>query len=109
MTKKKNRKKRGNRDMNFLAFTCFFVLFSGILYFVSSLGLKTYNNTLSIRKQSIASEIAALEAQNSSLDTEIRQLASSDRVNAVAASDGLTYNQNSITSVSEGTAKTDGE
>lgn len=95
--------------MKFLTFTFSLVLISGILYFISSLGLRAYNNSLSIQKQELQNNIAAMETQNNSLQTEIRQLASSDRVNAVAANNGMSYNMNSITTVSEGTTTTTGE
>ncbi len=53
-------------------------------------------------------EILSAQTQNDSLQVEIRQLASSDRVNQVAASNGMSYNQNSISTVSDGTTA-DGE
>lgn len=95
--------------MKFLNFTFIFLLFSAIVFFASSLGLKVYNNSLSIQQQSIEEQIIAMQTQNDSLEVEIRQLASADRVNEVAASNGMSYNQNSIITVSDGTATTDGE
>jgi cell division protein FtsL len=107
---KKNKNKRNSsKDMKFLSFTCSLLLVSGILCGSCSIGLKAYNNSLSIKKQSIEENIASMQTQNNSLQVEIRQLASADRVNAVAANNGMTYNQNSISTVSDGTTKTDGE
>jgi cell division protein FtsL len=106
--KTNRRNKKNDREMKFLSFTCLFTLISVIVFFVGSLGLKAYNNSLSIKKQSMEEEILSTETQNDSLQVEIRQLASSDRVNQVAASNGMSYNQNSISTVSDGTTA-DGE
>jgi cell division protein FtsL len=103
--KKKNRKSQASRDVKFFYFTCLLALCSAVLFFVSSLGLKVYNNSLSIQKQSIDSQIADIQTQNDTLQVEIRQLASADRVNEVAASTGMSYNQNNITTVTDGTDK----
>lgn len=100
--KRNNRRKRNDRELRFFYFTCLFTFVSVIAFFVSSLGLKTYNNSLSIQKQAMEEQIVSTKTQNDSLESEIRQLASSDRVNQVAASNGLSYNQSSITSVADG-------
>jgi hypothetical protein len=72
MTKNKNRKEiQGNRDMNFLAFTCSLLLFSGILYWLLVLlGLKDIQQHTE-HSEAVDSEanIAAMEAQNNSLDS----------------------------------------
>jgi|LAHS01.1.fsa_nt_gb cell division protein FtsL len=107
--RKQNSRKKSDREMKFFSFTCFFTLISVIVFFVGSLGLKTYNNSLSIQKQEMETQIASTETQNDSLQVEIRQLASADRVNEVAASNGMSYNQNNISTVSDGTTSTDGE
>jgi cell division protein FtsL len=99
---KKNRKNKVTGEMRFLQYTAIIFVSSSVLYFASSLGLKSYNNTVSIQKQSIETQIAAAETQNNSLQVEIRQLASADRVNEVAASSGMSYNQNNISTVTDG-------
>jgi len=103
--KKKNKKRQASRDAKFLYFTCLLMLCSVVLFFASSLGLKNYNNSLSIQQQSISQQISAMQTQNDTLQVEIRQLASVDRVNEVAASTGMSYNQNNITTVTDGTNK----
>ena len=53
--------KTKKRRMRFQSFTIVFLFVSGFLYLLSSLFLRSYNNSLSLKKQTILSEIAALE------------------------------------------------
>ncbi len=92
--------KKSKRKLNLFGFATYLFCFAMICFLASSLFLKSYNNTLSTKKQSIDSQIAALEMQNNSVENEVRQLASADRVDEVAANSGLTYNQGNIISVS---------
>lgn len=91
--------------MQFLSFTMFLTMISTLLFFASSLGLKAYNNSLSVKEQEMEGQVVSMQTQNGNLEVEIRQLASADRVNQVAANDGMTYNQNSITTVTATDAK----
>lgn len=101
------KKKKQKKHFNVLRFTALLFLFSGILYLGSSLFLRSYNNALSTKTQSINSEIATIETQNDAVKVDIQTLSSSDRVDQIAANSGMSHNQNSIVTVTDGSA--DGE
>lgn len=103
MMKKQVTRKRRRFRYNIVQITFFSFMFSGLIYFGCAVGLRTYNNSLSTQKQSIENTIVTLSTQNDDMQTEIRELASTDRVNEVAASTGLSYNQDSIVSIGNDT------
>ena len=102
-TTNKRRKRRVLKIQNLAAFM---LLVSTMVYLFSSLFLRSYNNTLSTRKQEIEAEIASIELQNDALNVEISQLTSTERVDEIAANSGLTRNQNNIITI---TSDDDGE
>lgn len=101
------KKKKQKKHFNFLRFAALLFLFSGILYLGSSLFLRSYNNALSTKAQAIDSQIATIETQNDAVKVDIQTLSSSDRVDQIAANSGMSHNQNSIVTVTDGSA--DGE
>lgn len=103
MAKKKTKRK----SLKLLNFTITLFLFSITLYLVSSLFLRSYNNSLSTQKQEILAEIKQIEIQNDALDVEIAQLTSTERVEAIAANNGLSRNQDNVVTI--GTNSEDGE
>ncbi len=98
----KTKKKR--RSFQLQNFAAMLFLFSGMLYLASSLFLRSYNNRLSTQKQSIENQIAAIEIQNKATEVEIAKLSSADRIDEVAASNGLTVNQENISMITDGSA-----
>lgn len=90
------------RKMNFLGFCLATFGISASLYFVSSLFLRSYNNSLSTTTQSITTQIAALETQNDAVQVEIETLSSSNRVEGIAANSGMTRNQDAIFTLTNG-------
>ncbi|MCR5795792.1 MAG: hypothetical protein K6G61_10670 [Solobacterium sp.] len=97
MTKTVKRKKRRVLKLQNLAF--FMVLVSTLTFLFSSLFLRSYNNSLSTRKQELEAEIASIELQNDALNVEISQLTSTERVDEIAANSGLTRDQNNIITI----------
>ena len=94
--------KRKKRRVRFQSFTLVFFIFSGFLYLLSSLFLRSYNNSLSLKKQTILSEIAALELENEAIEVVIQNLSTRDRVETIANDNGLTLNQNNIITITNG-------
>lgn len=90
-----------------MRFAVLLFFFSAILYLGSSLFLRSYNNSLSTKKQSIDSQIATIETQNDAVQVEIQTLSSSDRVDQIAANNGMSRNQSNVTTIEKSTA--DGE
>ncbi len=102
---KKVVKKR--RKLNLVRFSLTVFGISSIAFLFSTLFLRSYNNSLSTQKQSIDSQIATIETQNDAVKVEIQTLSSSDRVDEIAAGDGMSRNQNNVITISDETS--DGE
>ena len=101
-------RKKKRKKLDLLTFTVVLFFFSMVLYLGSSLFLRSYNNELSSRKQQINSEIAVLETQNDAIEVEISQLASAERVDEIAANNGMTRNQDAIITITSDSSE-DGE
>lgn len=80
-------------------FTALLLGVSVIIYLACSLFVKTYSNTLSTQKQAIENQITTLQTQNDALESDIRTLTAKDRVDSIAASDGLALQQDNITAI----------
>lgn len=70
-----------------------------MLYLLSALFLRSYNNLLSTQTQEINEQITAITLQNDALKLENKELASSERVDEIAANSGLTRNQENIITI----------
>ncbi len=101
--KKKNKKSR--KQFNLIGFTLIFCLCSGLFALSTRLFLRTANNTLSAKKQSIEREIAQIETQNDAIKVEIQTLSTRERVDNIANENGLSLNQDNIVTI----AVNDGE
>lgn len=95
---KKNKKRRV--DLTRVSTTIFFT--SLVLFLFSTLFLRSYNNSLSTQKQTIDQQIATIEVQNDAIQVEIQTLSSSDRVDEIAAGNGMSRNQNNVTTIQDG-------
>ncbi len=102
-TKKKSRKK----NLKLVTFTAVFFIFSCTCYLVSSLFLRSYNNSLSTQKQSIEAKIAEIQLANAAAKVEIQTLSTRERVDNIAAENGLSLHQDSIITIT--TSASDGE
>lgn len=96
MAKKKTKRK----SLKLLNFSLVLFLFSVTLYLASSLFLRSYNNSLSTKSQEILAEIKQIEIQNDAIKVEIANLESTERIEAIAANNGLTRNQDNVVMVS---------
>ncbi len=102
------KRKKGKKSLNTLTFSMTLFLFSALLFLASSLFLRSYNNELSSRKQRINSEIAVLETQNDAIEVEISRLVSAERVDEIAANNGMVRNQDAIITITSDSSE-DGE
>lgn len=91
--------RRRKRSFSLLNFSTVIFLATGILYLSSALFLRSYNNYLSTRKQEISQEIAMLELQNDSIEVEIARLTSSDRVDYIAANNGMSRDSANVVTI----------
>ncbi len=96
MARKTVKKRKAHREALLLRLTVFFLMFSAIVYLTCSLFLRQYNNSLSTKKQQLDESIKTVQAENIEMEVEIAQLTSSDRVDEIAASSGMTRNQENI-------------
>ena len=94
----KNRKKK---RLKFGTFTCVFFLVSSLLYLMSTLFLRTYNNTLSSKKQEIEAKITELQIANDAVAVEVNTLNNRERVNSIAMDKGLSREQNNIITITK--------
>ncbi len=94
----KNRKKK---RLKFGTFTCVFFLVSSLLYLMSTLFLRTYNNSLSSKKQEIEAKITELQIANDAVAVEVNTLNNRERVNSIAMDKGLSLEQNNIITITK--------
>ena len=105
MNRNTDRNRKTKRRINLLKLSSALFLFSGILYLFSAIFLRSYNNSLSTRTQSINADIVTMQAQNDALQVDIETLSSSERVEGIAASNGMKRNQDSIITITDTTGK----
>ena len=105
MTRSTDRNRKKKRRVNLFKLSGVLFCFSAILYLFSAIFLRSYNNSLSTRTQSINADIVTLQAQNDALQVDIETLSSSDRVEGIAASNGMKRNQDSIITITDTTGK----
>ena len=98
-----NRKRK--RRLNLMKFSTALCTISAIMYLFSALFLRSYNNALSTKAQSINEDIVTMQSQNDALQVDIETLSSSDRVEGIAASNGMNRNQDSIITITDTTGK----
>lgn len=95
--KKKTKKRR--IDMFHISISFFSISLLAAL--ISTLFLRSYNNSLSTQKQSIDSQIATIQTQNDAVKVEIQTLSSSDRVDEIAAGSGMSRNQSNVITIQD--------
>lgn len=100
---------KAKKKVKFLNFAIGVTLCTGIVFLFCSLFLRSYNNELSTRAQEISSQIAVLETQNDAVRIDIQTLGNYNRVEEIAAADGMSMNPNNIITISAGSSSTDGE
>lgn len=98
-------KQKKKKKLKLLNFSVVFFMLSAILYLGSTLFLRTYNNSLSSKKQEIEAKISELKVSNDALAVEVNTLNNRERVNTIAADKGLSLDQNNIITIT----KTDGD
>lgn len=93
---------RRKRKLKLSGIATVLMIISLVLSLFSSLFIRSYNNSLSIKMQSINKEIASLNVENDAIKVEIQTLANKDRVISIANEAGLSMNQNSIVTIASG-------
>lgn len=83
-------------------FTVVLFLFAAICSLSSRLFLRSYNNSLSVEKQKIDSEIASIQTANEAYVVDIQSLSSRDRIESIASDAGLDNNSSNIVTVAIG-------
>lgn len=95
---------RARRKVKMLNFAIGLTLGSGLVFLLCSLFLRSYNNELSTKAQEISSQIAVLETQNDAVRIDIQTLGNYNRVEEIAAADGMSMNPNNIITISAGSS-----
>ena len=98
-------KQKKKKKLKLLNFSVVFFMLSAILYLGSTLFLRTYNNSLSSKKQEIEAKITELQIANDAVAVEVNTLNNRERVNSIAMDKGLSLEQNNIITIT----KTDGD
>ena len=94
------RKKRRRLKIEGLATLVFvFAIFASL---VSSLFIRSINNSLTMKIEDMNKETAALKLENDKINLEIQNLISKDRVYDIATEAGLTQNQDNVVNVVKG-------
>ncbi|MBQ7992505.1 MAG: hypothetical protein IJM63_09655 [Solobacterium sp.] len=99
---KGTKKRKIRRSVALLNLSVSMLILSSFLYLCSALFLRSYNNSLSTQAQEISRQIAVLELQNDAVSVEIAKLASADRVDEIAANNGLSRNSSNVISITNG-------
>ncbi len=73
-----------------------FLALSICLYLVATFGLKSYNITLAKHSQALEGEQSTIQEAVSTMELEVKELQSRDRVMAIAQEDGIKTNQNQV-------------
>ena len=94
-------KQKKKKKLKLLNFSVVFFMLSAILYLGSTLFLRTYNNSLSSKKQEIEAKISELKVANDALAVEVNTLNNRERVNTIAADKGLSLDQNNIITITK--------
>ncbi|MEF9967584.1 MAG: hypothetical protein RR766_03645 [Longicatena sp.] len=95
-------KKKKVKKLRLQNFTVVLFLFAAIASLSSRLFLRSYNNSLSVARQSIESEIASIQTENEAVKVEIQTLSSRDRIESIATDAGLGLDQNNIVTIANG-------
>ena len=74
-------------------------MITGILYVLSSLGLRSYNSYLNVTNQKYQVEIATLSKENEVIQMEVNQLSTYDRIMSIAGQDGMSNDNDNIITV----------
>lgn len=90
-------KKRKKLKLEGLAVTLLCI--ASVFSIASSLFLRTYNNSLSAKTQSVDRQISALQSENEALKVQVQSLSTRDRVMDIAQADGMVQNQNNVVTV----------
>ncbi|MEA4874184.1 hypothetical protein [Anaerorhabdus sp.] len=95
-------KKKKVKRLRLQNFTVVLFLFAAICSLGSRLFLRSYNNSLSVEKQKIDTEIATIQTANEAYRVDIQTLSSRDRIESIASDAGLDNNSNNIVTVANG-------
>jgi cell division protein FtsL len=73
-----------------------------MLYFFTSIALRSINVSLSVQLQNKSAQLAQIQSQNKNLAKEIQRLSDYERVMAIAKEAGLSLNGNNVIEFSTG-------
>lgn len=95
----KRTRKNKPKKFKLVQFTKVLFVFSVFLFLVSSLFLRTINNSLSTEVQDLQNQIAQIEQENEFIEIEIAQLSRRDRVDNIADENGLRMDEDNIVTI----------
>lgn len=95
-------KKKKVKRLRLQNFTVVLFLFATLCSLGSRLFLRSYNNSLSVEKQKIDTEIASIQTANEAYLVDIQSLSSRDRIESIASDAGLDNNSSNIVTVAIG-------
>jgi cell division protein FtsL len=94
-------RKRKRKKIRLARFSAFLFFFSAVLYLISSLFLRTYNNQLCVEVQTINDQISQKQAANDQTKIDIERMTSKDRVYTIASDNNLKYNADAVITISD--------
>lgn len=95
----KRTRKNKPKKFKLVQFTKVLFVFSVFLFLMSSLFLRTINNSLSTEVQDLQNQIAQIEQENEFIEIEIAQLSRRDRVDNIADENGLRMDEDNIVTI----------
>lgn len=97
----RNTKRRKRRRVKFEMVAIAYFSLACLVYLLSSIFVKSYNNTLTSQVQSLQASIIKTQQENDALSVEVNTLTTRDRVTGIAAEDGLTLDQDNIITITK--------
>lgn len=92
--------KKKKRRLDFFHLSLNIFVCAAVLFFLFSLFVRSYNNSLSTKIQEIDSQITTLETENDAMQVDIQTLANRDRVNTIASDAGMSSDSDSVITIS---------
>ena len=89
------------RKLRVEAFATLFFFVAIVLYLTSMTALKSYNVVLATHSESTSAEVSTLKEQVATLETTVKELASSERIMAIAAEDNIKAIQGNVKLMSD--------
>ncbi len=87
------------RKIKFEGWCLLFFIFAVAVYAVSTIAVKSWNVSLSMKIQQNEKECVQIERENSLLEVDVQELMSYERVATIAQQEGMSLNQDNIVTI----------